>query len=256
MFACYRYDAVATMGTNTRVVFTMKIFLYVTAILLAAAELALSSVENLKLEPSEYLYVASIILSVSSCAIIIRLRGGARAFPSAIIFITWLLTAALHLPLFLVILENYDDISSADACQLLLMPVFVLLSLLECFGGASSSNEEGCSLMSRLTIGWMTPLIRTGFRRELSEDDMPRIRESVRLAQTKTRFGQHYTIGQDGAAKRDSFLTCLLKTFGTDLVVVGLFRLSTDIIYFAGPQLLRQLIRVLETDDLAWKGTF
>ncbi len=232
-----------------------------TVVLLAVAELTLSSADGIgDVETSEYLYVASIILSALSCCIIIWLRGGRRAFPSTIIFMSWLLTAALHLPAFLVIIENnFYNTSAADACQALLMTVFILLTLSECVGGSNSDNEDGSSLMSVLTFGWMTPLMRIGFRRELSEEDMPTISESVRLDQIMKRFGQHYNNNNNNKSQSDlapkvSFLNCILRTFVKDIIIVAFFRISTDLIYFAGPQILRQFIRVLETDDFAWKG--
>lgn len=99
---------------------------------------------------------------------------------------------------------------------------------------------ETANVFSRLTFGWMTPIMKEGYNKFLTEDDLWSLRKSDTTHTTSDRFGKAWEIQLQN--KNPSIWIALFRAFGGAYFRGGLFKAVHDTLAFVQPQLLRLLI--------------
>ncbi|XP_022092710.1 multidrug resistance-associated protein 1-like [Acanthaster planci] len=156
--------------------------------------------------------------------------------------------------------------------------------------------EASASFLSRLTFSWFTSMVILGFKRALTTEDLwnlldrdkartvvPRFlkewdkerfpkRKSSRRKQKKTLHVStnsakytHADWADEASATchmsdvrpNASLLKAIVRTFGGLFLIGSLLKLVTDVLVFASPELLKQLIRYTEDKSIPrWQGYF
>ena len=101
---------------------------------------------------------------------------------------------------------------------------------------------EKADVFSRLTFSWMTPLMKKGYEKFLTEDDLPELPTSDATGHVAEEFEKYW---QDEVDKKSnpSITLALFHAFGVDFMVGGVFKATQDMLAFVQPQLLRLLIK-------------
>lgn len=116
-------------------------------------------------------------------------------------------------------------------------------SLYVAIDGEEVENEcpmETANIFSRLTFGWMTPIMKEGYNKFLTEDDLWSLRKSDTTHTTSDKFGKAWEIQLQ--SKNPSIWIALFRAFGGAYFRGGLFKVVHDALAFVQPQLLRLLI--------------
>lgn len=112
------------------------------------------------------------------------------------------------------------------------------------------SDEGECPILdanifSRLTFGWITPLMRVGKRQCLTENDLwrlPRADQADSLSeQLATRWQAQLK------TSKPSLIIAVARAYGLPYLVAAIFKLTQDILQFAQPQLLRRLLTFVDS---------
>lgn len=103
----------------------------------------------------------------------------------------------------------------------------------------SRSPHERANVLSRLTFGWMGPLMKKGYVQFLTEYDLPPLPNFLKSSTTSHLFLSNWE-SQHGTK---SIVSALAKSFGSDFLLGGLFKGLQDCAAFIQPQLLRLLIK-------------
>jgi ABC-type multidrug transport system fused ATPase/permease subunit len=119
--------------------------------------------------------------------------------------------------------------------------------------GTLPSPELAAPLFSRLTFNWMKPLLALGNRRALEFDDLPDLASVDAAAPIQASFDAAlppYRRGSGGSAVSSRAMTiAFFRAFGRPFLFAALLKLVHDSFLFVGPQLLRHIIRFLQTPD-------
>ena len=98
------------------------------------------------------------------------------------------------------------------------------------------SPEDNLSLWQFMTVSWMTPLIRTGNKRQLQDED---------VWQLGFEF-QHRRLHENFRQLKGTVVWRLLKANGIDLVILTVLGLLELVANYASPILLQQLLASME----------
>ncbi|KKA26039.1 hypothetical protein TD95_000340 [Thielaviopsis punctulata] len=124
-------------------------------------------------------------------------------------------------------------------------------------------DEEECPIeyadvFSILTFGWMTPLMRYGYKEYLTEDDLWAL---ARDDNTKTTGAAFFKAWNDELKTKaqPNLWQVLFRAYGGPYFLGGIFKVGNDVAQYIQPQLLRLLIGFVksyrtETPDPAIKG--
>lgn len=99
---------------------------------------------------------------------------------------------------------------------------------------------ETANIFSRLTFGWMTPIMKEGYSKFLTEDDLWSLRKSDTTYTTGDKFNTAWEIQLQ--RKNPSIWIALFRAFGGAYLRGALFKVVHDILAFVQPQLLRLMI--------------
>ncbi|KAG8721625.1 hypothetical protein FRC09_007599 [Ceratobasidium sp. 395] len=102
------------------------------------------------------------------------------------------------------------------------------------------SPYEFANVYSRLTFGWMTPLMKLGYKRYITEKDVTALPPGD-MARTLSDKLQYYWSRQLRSSK-PSLWSALFRAYGGPYVVATMLKLVRDVLLFAEPQLLRFLL--------------
>jgi ATP-binding cassette subfamily C (CFTR/MRP) protein 1 len=142
-------------------------------------------------------------------------------------------------------------------------PRFIVLSIIEAFGiivfalewlvpkkrSAYSALDdddqyecptESATIFSKLTFGWMTPMMKRGYTKYLTEEDLWDLRAKDGTTQTEKKFAKAWERQLD--RKKPNLWLALFEAFGAPFGIGALFKVVQDILAFVQPQLLRMLI--------------
>ena len=99
---------------------------------------------------------------------------------------------------------------------------------------------ERATIFSLLTFGWMTPMMKHGYTKYLTEDDLWDLRAKDTTHRTESNFARAW----DSQLRRQkpNLWIALFVAFGRPFGIGTLFKIVQDILAFAQPQLLRLLI--------------
>ena len=106
-------------------------------------------------------------------------------------------------------------------------------------------NEDECPIeyadvFSVLTFGWMTPMMKYGYRQFLTQDDLWNLRRRDTTKVTGIVMNEAWAIELD--KKNPSLWLAMFKGFGGPYFRGAVFKTMSDLLAFAQPQLLRLLI--------------
>ncbi|SCV00147.1 LAME_0G07822g1_1 [Lachancea meyersii CBS 8951] len=112
---------------------------------------------------------------------------------------------------------------------------------------ASQTKRKGnpydtANIFSRISFSWMTLMMKTGYEKYLTENDLYKLPKSFGSAEISESFGRYWDYEVKHRTK-PSLTWALLITFGGKMIVGALFKASFDILAFTQPQLLRILIK-------------
>lgn len=124
-------------------------------------------------------------------------------------------------------------------------------SVYKAIGGEEVENEcpmETANIFSRLTFGWMTPIMKEGYNKFLTEEDLWSLRKSDTTHTTSDKFNAAWETQL--RSKNPSIWIALFRAFGGAYFRGALFKIVHDIFAFVQPQLLRLLISFVASYNL------
>ncbi|EWC47816.1 hypothetical protein DRE_03016 [Drechslerella stenobrocha 248] len=135
--------------------------------------------------------------------------------------------------------------------------VIIAVFFLECLGPKPRSpydaiEDENCpisesNVFSIMTFGWMTPLMRRGYRTFLTADDLWDMRHED---STHTNgYVLEESWDKEVVKKKPSLWLAMARGYGGPFAFAGIFKIIHDVLAFVQPQLLRFLIAFIQTYD-------
>ncbi|KAL3352187.1 hypothetical protein AABB24_020318 [Solanum stoloniferum] len=112
--------------------------------------------------------------------------------------------------------------------------------------------ERYASILSRISFGWITPLLRQGYNRPITEKDVWKLDSWDKTETLSARFQRCWT--EESQRKKPWLLRALNCSLGGRFWYGGLFKVGSDLCQFVGPLLLNRLLESLERGDPAWIG--
>lgn len=136
-------------------------------------------------------------------------------------------------------LSTVSILSTVNSLILLnLENIFAPKSLSPFSAEAVLSPFDRANVFSRITFGWMGPLMKKGFNQFLTQKDMPFLPQDQKAANTSALFYKNWN-----SQVTPSLFWAIAKSFGLPFLIGGVFKGLQDALAFAQPQLLRMLIR-------------
>eukprot|EP00753_Platysulcus_tardus_P003847 PLAT12496.16.p1 GENE.PLAT12496.16~~PLAT12496.16.p1 ORF type:complete len:1587 (+),score=934.98 PLAT12496.16:2689-7449(+) len=117
-------------------------------------------------------------------------------------------------------------------------------------GGRTPESRAG--LLSTVTFSWMSPIMATGYLRQLRYSDLFPIRPSESAAAVAERLRVAWARQMERGEENASLARALWSAFGGTFACAGLFKFIYDLQQFVGPQILKRLIRFLGDDGADW----
>ncbi|KAF2231926.1 multidrug resistance-associated protein 1 [Viridothelium virens] len=120
----------------------------------------------------------------------------------------------------------------------------------DALGDETECPYEYANIFSVLTFGWMTPMMRYGYKEFLTEDDLWNLRRSDTTKEASKTFQSAWSKELD--KRRPSLWIAMFRSFGGPYFAGACFKTVGDVLNFVQPQLLRLLISFVDsynTDD-------
>lgn len=120
------------------------------------------------------------------------------------------------------------------------------------FAAISRYNEskqnplDTANMISVVTFGWMSNLMKLGYKKFLSLEDLPKLPQDFDNETVTARFVENYekaSIQAKAKKANVSLSRVILKTSGLPLLVAAFFKVLQDLMSFTQPQLLKVLIK-------------
>lgn len=104
---------------------------------------------------------------------------------------------------------------------------------------------ETSTVFSQLTFGWMTPLMKKGYSKYLTEEDLWDLREKDSTHVTEGKFQKIWQ--RQLKKKKPSLWITIFTSFGGPFALGAGFKVIQDLLAFVQPQLLRLLIAFISS---------
>lgn len=104
------------------------------------------------------------------------------------------------------------------------------------------SPYDSANIFSKISFSWMTELMKTGYKKYLTETDLYKLPHNFGSARISERFSRNWS-AQVKHKSNPSLTWALLRTFGSKMIFGALLKVVHDILAFSQPQLLRILIK-------------
>ncbi|KAJ6738070.1 ABC TRANSPORTER C FAMILY MEMBER 11-RELATED [Salix koriyanagi] len=112
--------------------------------------------------------------------------------------------------------------------------------------------ERHASLFSRIFFGWMTPLMKQGHKRPITEKDVWKLDT---WDQTETLIKKFQTCWvEESNRPKPRLLRALNNSLGGRFWLGGFFKIGYDLSQFVGPIILSHLLQSMQRGDPAWIG--
>ncbi|KAA1102966.1 hypothetical protein PGT21_001747 [Puccinia graminis f. sp. tritici] len=98
------------------------------------------------------------------------------------------------------------------------------------------------NVFSRLTFGWMTPMMKLGKSQYLTEDDLWMLPREDQTDALTNRLHQTWRRQISRASSSPSLIRAIAQAYGGPYLLAALFKLIQDVLQFTQPQLLRRLL--------------
>ncbi|KAK9370171.1 P-loop containing nucleoside triphosphate hydrolase protein [Lipomyces kononenkoae] len=102
------------------------------------------------------------------------------------------------------------------------------------------SPLDRANVFSRLTFGWMSPMMKLGYETFLTEEDLPGLAKGDKTGECRVLFEKNWF--QEKQKKKPSMVWALMRAFGGTYMIAMLFKVGNDVLAFSQPRLLRRLI--------------
>jgi ATP-binding cassette, subfamily C (CFTR/MRP), member 1 len=112
-------------------------------------------------------------------------------------------------------------------------------------GDEKELPSEYSHVFSKISFSWFTPLMRLGWKRYLTEDDMYDLPNRNTSRSNGDRFEEKWAA--QARKPKPSFWMALLQSFGGSYLTFVPLKIAADCLSYSQPQLLRLLINFVET---------
>lgn len=115
----------------------------------------------------------------------------------------------------------------------------------EALGDEDECPYEYADIFSVFTFSWLTPMMKYGYKNYLTQDDLWNLRKGDTTRATVRTLEDYWQ--QELRKKKPSLWIALIKSFGGSYLIGALIKCISDCLSFVQPQLLRFLIRFMES---------
>jgi ATP-binding cassette subfamily C (CFTR/MRP) protein 1 len=119
------------------------------------------------------------------------------------------------------------------------------LSDYDALGDDDECAYEYADIFSVLTFGWMTPMMKRGYKNFLTQDDLWNLRKRDSTRHTSQTFEDAWAI--EKKKKHPSLWIAMFRSFGAPYFRGAAIKTISDVLNFAQPQLLRLLISFVDS---------
>ncbi|TKA74270.1 hypothetical protein B0A55_06197 [Friedmanniomyces simplex] len=119
------------------------------------------------------------------------------------------------------------------------------LSAYDALGDEDECPVEYANIFSRLTFGWMTPMMRYGYKEFLTQDDLWNLRKGDSTHSTSGVFEENWN--EELEKKKPSLWIAMFRSFGGPYFRGAVIKTLADCLAFVQPQLLRFLISFVDS---------
>lgn len=118
-------------------------------------------------------------------------------------------------------------------------------SAYDALGDADECPIEYADVFSILTFSWMTPMMKHGYKKYLTQDDLWNLRERDSTRATGAALQEAWALELE--KKSPSLWTALFRAFSAPFLQGSLIKTLSDALAFLQPQLLRLLISFVDS---------
>ena len=119
------------------------------------------------------------------------------------------------------------------------------LSAYDALGDEDECPIEYANIFSILTFGWMTPMMKYGYKQYLTQDDLWNLRKRDTTRATSKTFEEVWE--QQLEKKKPSLWIAMISAFGAPYMRGAIIKTVADCLSFVQPQLLRYLIAFVDS---------
>ncbi|KAF6167459.1 hypothetical protein GIB67_031660 [Kingdonia uniflora] len=114
-------------------------------------------------------------------------------------------------------------------------------------GGEQICPERRASIFSKIYFGWMTPLMRQGYKRPITERDIWKLDSWDRTETLNNKFQRCWL--EETQKPRPWLLRALNRSVGGRFWLGGVFKIGNDLSQFVGPVILNLLLQSMQQGD-------
>lgn len=118
-------------------------------------------------------------------------------------------------------------------------------SAYEALGDEDECPYEYADIFSVFTFSWLTPMMKYGYKHYLTQDDLWNLRKGDTTRATVQTLEDNWQ--QELRKKKPSLWIALIKSFGGSYLIGALIKCISDGLAFVQPQLLRSLIKFMDS---------
>ncbi|XP_058199762.1 ABC transporter C family member 2-like [Rhododendron vialii] len=119
-------------------------------------------------------------------------------------------------------------------------------------GGEQVCPERHVNIFSKITFGWMNPLMQLGAKRPLTEKDVWKLDTWDRTETLNSKFQQCWA--EESCRPKPWLLRALHRSLGGRFWWGGFWKIGNDVSQFVGPLILNQLLQSMQRRDPPYIG--
>ncbi|KAL3616846.1 Canalicular multispecific organic anion transporter 1 [Castilleja foliolosa] len=112
--------------------------------------------------------------------------------------------------------------------------------------------ERYANIFSRIYFDWMTPLMKQGYKKPITEKDVWKLDSRDQTETLSTKFQNSWE--EESRRSKPWLLRALNRSLGSRFWYGGFFKIGNDLSQLSGPVLLNRLLKSLESGNPAWVG--
>ncbi|KAG1687445.1 Canalicular multispecific organic anion transporter 1 [Nymphon striatum] len=117
--------------------------------------------------------------------------------------------------------------------------------------------EDNCSIVSKLSFSWLNPLMRKGYERSLTREDLWCLVPNRQCKKVSERFESYWEHKPNfQSISRPHVIFSLLKTFWLQLLFGAILKLASTILMTASPKILSWIIQYMASDGALYVGVY